>query len=116
MAGVNLANGMNLGAPMTISQFTSVFGFDAFHANTNFQEFGANSSGIVFFPGSSPVYVNGKIVGGLGVSGDGVSEDDYITFGAINGFEAVAALQADQYFYKGVRLPYIEFDRNPGTT
>lgn len=113
VAGINQANGMNLGAPMTISAFTSVFGFDAFHANTNFQEFGANSSGVVFFPGSSGIYVNGKIVGGLGVSGDGVSEDDFITFGAITGFEAPDALQADQFFYKGVRLPYLEFDRNP---
>jgi uncharacterized protein GlcG (DUF336 family) len=111
--GVNQTNGMDLGTPQTIAEFTSVFGFDAFHPNTNFAQSDANASGVVFFPGSSPVYVNGKIVGGLGVSGDGVSEDDFITFGAISGFGAPSALQADQFFYKGVRLPYLEFDRNP---
>ncbi len=40
-----------------------------------------NKSGIVFFPGSAGLYRNGVLVGGLGVSGDGVDEDDYVTNG-----------------------------------
>ncbi len=43
-----------------------------------------NMSGIVFFPGSLPLYRNGVLVGGLGVSGDGVSQDDFVTAGAVN--------------------------------
>ncbi|MBI3328927.1 MAG: heme-binding protein [Nitrospinae bacterium] len=35
-----------------------------------------NESGIVFFAGSIPLYKNGQLVGGLGVSGDGVEQDD----------------------------------------
>ena len=38
-------------------------------------------SGIVFFPGSAPLYRGGQMVGGLGVSGDGVEQDDFVTFG-----------------------------------
>ena len=38
-----------------------------------------NQSGIVFFPGSEPLYVGGVLVGGLGVSGDGVDQDDYVS-------------------------------------
>jgi uncharacterized protein GlcG (DUF336 family) len=117
--GTNPNTGMNTGAPKPISAFTSVFGFDAFHPNTTFHEpvadnaGGRNSSGIVFFPGSSAVYVNGKIVGGFGVSGDGVSEDDVVTAGGIAHFEPAAILQVDEYTFRGVRLPYQNFDRNP---
>ena len=41
-----------------------------------FQPAGPNQSGVVFFPGSVPLYRNGVLVGGLGVSGDGVDQDD----------------------------------------
>ena len=110
---VNRTTGLNTGAPQPISAFTSVFGFDAFHPNTNFHKFGANSSGVVFFPGSSGVYVNGKIVGGFGVSGDGVDQDDVVTAGGIAGFEPPTPIQADNFFFNGVRLPYQKFSRNP---
>jgi uncharacterized protein GlcG (DUF336 family) len=73
----------------------------------------ANQSGIVFFPGSVPLYKNGRIVGGLGVSGDGVEQDDYVTAGAAAGFEAPPNARADNVFIRGVRLPYLKFPRNP---
>ncbi|MFZ0646433.1 MAG: heme-binding protein [Candidatus Acidiferrales bacterium] len=72
-----------------------------------------NQSGIVFFPGSEPLYVNGVLVGGLGVSGDGVDQDDYVTSGGGVGFEAPDAIRADQIVINGVRLPYLKFPRNP---
>ena len=111
--GVNINNGLNTGAAQPISAFNSIFGFDAFHPNTNFHQFGANASGVVFFPGSSAVYVNGKIVGGFGVSGDGVDEDDVVTSGGIAGFGPPTSRQVDQFYFRGVRLPYQKFDRNP---
>ena len=40
-----------------------------------------NQSGIVWFPGSAPLYKGGRLVGGVGVSGDGVDQDDYVTAG-----------------------------------
>jgi len=72
-----------------------------------------NKSGIVFFPGSAGLYRNGTLVGGLGVSGDGVDEDDYVTSGGTLGFEAPANIRADQILIDGVRLPYFKFPRNP---
>jgi uncharacterized protein GlcG (DUF336 family) len=73
----------------------------------------ANKSGIVFFPGSTGLWVNGALVGGLGVSGDGVDEDDYVTNGGAAGFQAPANIRADQILIDGVRLPYYKFPRNP---
>jgi len=70
-------------------------------------------SGIVFFPGSAGLYKNGVLVGGLGVSGDGVEQDDYVTSGAAQGFEAPVETRADRVFIDGVRMPYLKFPRNP---
>jgi len=49
----------------------------------------------------------------LGVSGDGVDQDDYVTSGGTKGFEAPANIRADQIMDQGVRLPYFKFPRNP---
>ena len=72
-----------------------------------------NKSGIVFFPGSAGLYKNGVLAGGLGISGDGVDQDDFVTSGGTLGFEAPTAIRADQIFINGVRLPYFKFPRNP---
>ena len=37
-------------------------------------------NGIQIFPGSVPVFKNGQLVGGLGVSGDGIDQDDMTAF------------------------------------
>ncbi|MGD8515236.1 MAG: heme-binding protein, partial [Granulosicoccaceae bacterium] len=41
---------------------------------------GRLANGIQIFPGSVPIYKNGVLVGGIGVSGDGVDQDDMISF------------------------------------
>jgi len=73
----------------------------------------SNKSGVVFFPGAVGLFKNGTLVGGLGVSGDGVDQDDFVTAGGSVGFEAPTAIRADQIFISGVRLPYFKFPRNP---
>ena len=78
-----------------------------------FQVAGPNQSGVVFFPGSVPLYRNGVLVGGLGISGDGVDQDDFVASGGSVGFEAPAAIRADQIVLQGVRLPYLKFPSNP---
>src|SRR5258707_180682 len=65
-----------------------------------------NKSGIVFFPGSAGLFRSGALAGGLGVSGDGVDQDDYVTNGGTKGFEAPPNIRADQIMDLGVRLPY----------
>lgn len=77
------------------------------------QPAGPNQSGIVFFPGSEGIYVSGQLAGGLGVSGDGVDQDDFVTSGGDAGFEPPASIRADQIVINGVRLPYLKFPRNP---
>lgn len=38
------------------------------------------ANGIQIFPGSVPIYRNGKLVGAIGISGDGIDQDDMIAF------------------------------------
>ena len=122
----------NSGAPQAYTDFKSVLGFDAFNPGTNFRQGNyitslgldpmspefknlvANQNGIVFFPGSAPLYNQaGTLIGGFGVSGDGVDQDDVVTFAGRTDFAAPQALRADQFFVRGVRLPYQKFNRNP---
>ena len=94
--------------------FFSLFLLDLAHPCTQgSQAANANQSGVVFFPGSLPLYKNGVLVGGLGVSGDGVDQDDFVTSAGAKGFEAPTAIRADQVQINGVRLPYQKFPRNP---
>lgn len=94
--------------------FFELFGFDQANPCTQGrQPKHANQNGIVFFPGSAPLYRNGVMVGGLGVSGDGVEQDDYVTAAGAKGFEPPAQIRADYVFIRGVRIPYWKFPRNP---
>jgi uncharacterized protein GlcG (DUF336 family) len=98
----------------TPGPFFSLYKFDTLHACTQGSEaHNKNQNGIVFFPGALPLYRNGVLVGGLGVSGDGVEQDDFATAAGAVGFEAPPAMRADRVFDQGVRLPYIKFPRNP---
>lgn len=73
----------------------------------------ANQSGIVFFAGATPLYTNGKLVGGLGVSGDGVEQDDYVTYLGAGSFLPPTDKWADQLKINGARLPMFKFPRSP---
>ena len=78
----------------------------------------ANQNGITWFPGSVPLYKNGRLVGGLGVSGDGVEQNDLVSAAGGAGFEPPAELRVDNSVIKtgageDVRLPYLKFPRNP---
>jgi uncharacterized protein GlcG (DUF336 family) len=43
-------------------------------------------NGIITFPGGLPLYKNGRLVGGVGVSGDAVDQDESVAFKAAVGF------------------------------
>jgi uncharacterized protein GlcG (DUF336 family) len=70
-------------------------------------------NGIQIFPGSVPLYRNGVLVGAIGVSGDGVDQDDLIAAAGANGFAPPIEIRADQIFVRGVRLPFLKFPRSP---
>jgi hypothetical protein len=71
-------------------------------------------SGLIFFPGATSLWKGGQLVGGFGVSGDGVEQDDFVTDGGSRGFEAPAELRADQFVFQGTRLPYYKFPQITG--
>src|ERR1700676_758310 len=94
--------------------FFSLYQFDAMNPCTQgAQAANPYQNGIVFFPGALPLYRNGVLVGGLGVSGDGVEQDDFVTNGGAAGFQAPNRIRADRVMDDGVRLPYLKFPRNP---
>lgn len=79
-------------------------------------------NGIQVFPGSVPIYRGSTLVGGLGVSGDGVDQDDMVSFlglynagvqlgGAIG--NAPPAMRADQLAPQGVHLRYVQCPQSP---
>ena len=97
-----------------LGPFFNLYTFDVAHPCTQgSQAMNPDQNGIVFFPGSVPLYKNGVLVGGLGVSGDGVDQDDFVTNAGAKGFEAPDNIRADQVIIDGVRLPYLKFPRNP---
>jgi uncharacterized protein GlcG (DUF336 family) len=77
-----------------------------------------NQSGIVWFPGSVPLYRGDRAIGGLGISGDGVEQDDYVAQLGSEGFHPPDALRVDNSVMtdakgRAVRLPYLKLPRNP---
>jgi hypothetical protein len=106
---------------MAPAAYKGVLAYDAFNPGSNFHEMDdadaviGNQNGVVFFPGSTPLYKNGVLVGGLGVSGDGVDQDDVVTFFAGGDFipgRDSGIVRSDQTFVRDIRLPYQKFGRN----
>lgn len=103
--------GINYTAP---GPFFDLYALDTMNPCTQGrQPANPNQNGIVFFPGSAPLYRNGVLVGGLGVSGDGVDQDDFAAAAGAAGYPAPAGIRADQIVLRGERLPYWKFPRNP---
>ncbi len=70
-------------------------------------------NGMTIFPGGFPLYRNGVLIGAIAVSGDGVEEDDLISASGDSLFLAPVPIRADQTQYRGARLPFAKFPRNP---
>ncbi len=96
-----------------------VAGFDAGFAATPAPALLAN--GIQIFPGGVPIYRNGTLVGAIGVSGDGVDQDDMIAFlgvhragEALGGFgNALPGNRSDTLAPAGARLRYVNCPQAP---
>jgi hypothetical protein len=70
-------------------------------------------NGITIFPGGFPLYRDGRLIGAIGVSGDGIDQDDIIAASGTKNFLAPTAIRADRMRFRGARLPYAKFPRNP---
>ena len=82
----------------------------------------AVANGIQIFPGSVPIYRGNVLVGAIGVSGDGIDQDDMVAFlGLANAgnllgtgiANAPPALRADQIAVPGGLLRYVNCPVNP---
>lgn len=84
-------------------------------------DFKRMANGSQIFPGSVPIYKGNTLVGAIGVSGDGVDQDDMIAFlGVHNAGEAIGGInnapkgiRADQLVPQGTRLRYINCPQAP---
>jgi len=70
------------------------------------------ANGLQIFPGGEPVYRGDTLVGAVGVSGDGIDQDDLISFlaiqyagGSLN--NAPQPIRADTLTPGGARLRYV---------
>ncbi len=70
-------------------------------------------NGITIFPGGFPLYRNGELVGAIGISGDGVDQDDIVGAAGTSNFLPPDPIRADQFNFGGTRLPYAKFPRDP---
>jgi uncharacterized protein GlcG (DUF336 family) len=79
-------------------------------------------NGIQIFPGGAPIYRGNQLVGAVGISGDGVDQDDMIAFlGLANAGKrlnsgignATAAMRADTLTPEGTRLRYVQCPQSP---
>ncbi len=80
------------------------------------------ANGLQIFAGSSPIYKNGVLVGAIGVSGDGIDQDDMVAFLGLHNASiglgtgvshAPAAIRSDQLTPAGVRLRYVSCPYSP---
>ncbi len=70
-------------------------------------------NGLQIFAGGLPIYRNGVRIGAIGVSGDGIDQDDIIAAAGADAFAPPAAIRSDQIFVREVRLPFLKFPARP---
>ncbi len=70
-------------------------------------------NGITIFPGGFPLYRDGVLIGAIGISGDGVDQDDIVGASGTERFLAPFAIRGDRFGLEGTRFPYAKFPRDP---
>jgi uncharacterized protein GlcG (DUF336 family) len=79
------------------------------------------ANGLQIFPGGLPVYRGSQLVGAVGVSGDGIDQDDMVALLAVHNVSARGAgianaqtdRRADRLSPAGVRLRYVQCPYSP---
>jgi uncharacterized protein GlcG (DUF336 family) len=82
-------------------------------ANVRCTSIAGLENGLQIFAGSIPLYKNNVLVGAIGISGDGIDQDDIIAAAGANGYSPPAAIRSDRFFVRDVRLPFLKFPRSP---
>ena len=82
----------------------------------------AIANGIQIFPGSVPIYRGNQLVGGIGISGDGVDQDDMVAFLGLHNAgvrlnsgigNAPREIRADNLVPNNARLRYVQCPQAP---
>jgi len=60
-----------------------------------------------------PIYRGDTLIGAVGVSGDGIDQDDLIAAAGANAFAPPEAIRSDHFFVRNVRLPFLKFPARP---
>ena len=80
------------------------------------------ANGIQIFPGGAPIYRGTTLAGAIGISGDGIDQDDMVAFLGLHEAavalgtglnHAPAAMRADVLAPQGVRLRYVQCPQSP---
>jgi len=74
------------------------------------------TNGVQIFPGGLPIYRSGALIAAIGVSGDGVDQDDMVAFLALSNAglgNAPLAMRADQRSPQGTGLRYVQCPQSP---
>jgi uncharacterized protein GlcG (DUF336 family) len=107
-------------APDPGANCTGITGFNAGFASS--APIPALANGLQIFPGGLPIYRGEVLVGGIGVSGDGIDQDDMIAFLGLDAAaaslgsglgNATAMIRADTYAPFGARLRYVNCPQSP---
>jgi len=68
---------------------------------------------LMIFTGCSLVFKDGHLAGAVGISGDGIDQDDITgSYGSAH-FEVPPERRVDRLFFRGIRIPYTKFPRHP---
>ncbi len=74
-------------------------------------------NGMTIFAGCMPLYRGGVLIGAVGVSGDGIDQDDLVAASAAAALGGIflppEQVRADRSLHRGARLPLVKFPRNP---
>jgi uncharacterized protein GlcG (DUF336 family) len=70
-------------------------------------------NGAQIFAGAVPLYSGSTLIGAIGVSGDGIEQDDLIAAAGAQGFAPPEAMRSDHFFVRNVRLPFLKFPPRP---
>lgn len=70
-------------------------------------------NGLQIFAGGIPLYRGSTHIGAIGVSGDGIDQDDLIAASGAASFAPPAAIRSDNIFVRNVRLPFLKFPARP---
>jgi len=70
-------------------------------------------NGLQIFAGGIPLYRGNTLIGGIGISGDGIEQDDLVAAGGAQLFPPPEAMRSDHFLVRSVRLPFVKFPPRP---